>query len=171
MERSKGIILIVVGLAAVLIVWKVGFTPVEKTETASTSKSTNKQPAENTNGQPAVSNTAQSETQHPTEADAAQNMNPRQQRDRNQGGFQQDNRNNANVSETTMKISIPKEISEADLLVLAQEYNEILNMNRFSRGRTGRGGGGMMGGGFGGGGFGGGPGGGFGGGPGGGFGG
>lgn len=152
MERSKGIILIVVGLAAILIVWKVGFGPTAEKPETTTPKITNEQTAANTAGQPAaVDNAAQPTAQpNPNITDYA---NSRTQRDRNQGYQQMDSRNNM-PPETTMKISIPKNLNQADLTTLYQEYMQISMMaggGRSNRGRSGRGGGGMMGGGFGGG--------------------
>jgi hypothetical protein len=167
MERSKGIILIVVGLAAILIVWKVGFGPAEKPEAATTAKTPNGQPAASTAGQSSEADNAVPVAAQSDGTDYG--TGGRMSRTRGQGNQQMDSRNSV-PPETAMKISIPKNISQADLQTLYQEYSEIyMAANRYNRGRTGRSGGGP-GGGFGGG-FGGPGGGGFGGGPGGGFGG
>ncbi len=168
MEQSKGIILIVVGLAAVLIIWKVGFKPVEKPTPASTTANShtneNRQAVSSRTEQAAANNTGQSETQLDS---STQQMNNPNSMNRN-SGYQTTGRTNTLPMETTMKISIPKDISQTELLTLYDEYTQISMAGRFNRGgRTNRGGtnsgmmgggmmgGGMMGGGMMGGGFGG----------------
>lgn len=139
MERSKGLILIVVGLAAALIVWQLGFnktetpTPVEEKNPVTTS-----QPAAGTASQ---QNPAQNERFAPN----AEGRNPADATltDRTQGRGNNTGRGRttaANIQNTGYKIAIPANISSADLQVI---YNEYL---RFSGGRNNRSRGGNRGG-------------------------
>ncbi len=156
MERSKGLILIVVGLAAVLIVWKVGFKPAE---TPPQPANTAKQPS--TPAAPNSRVTANTPGQRNTQPDRTQQNSENVSRDtrgnRGDPSYAMDTfRGMGQFPENTgLKIVIPDKLSDAELKVLFEEYSKISSAMGGGRGRGGRGGGfsggpgGMMGGGFG----------------------
>jgi len=132
MERSKGLILLVVGLAAALIVWQVGFNKPE-TPNPVTEKNpvTTSQP-----GQPAAG-AASRQNSGPNERIAA-NPQGRNTAEANPNRTMERGDNNRirttqpNIQNTGYKIAIPANISTADLQII---YNEYL---RFSGGRNNR---------------------------------
>ncbi len=135
MERSKGLILIVVGLAAALIVWQVGF---KKTETPTPAEE--KQPVKaNQPEQPAA---GQNPVQSERFAANAQGRNPAEANlnDRNQErGNNNFNRRTTptNIQNTGYKIAIPADISSADLQIIYNEYLRFGGRNRARGGNRG----------------------------------
>lgn len=139
MERSKGLILIVVGLAAALIIWQVGFN-----KPAPVTPNQN-----NTNEQRQQAN-QENAAQNP----AANNRIPATAPDQNARNMNQANnstrtRNNqpTTIQNTGLKIAIPEKISTADLQVIYNEYRQMGGGGRTNRGGRSSGRGGMMGGG------------------------
>jgi hypothetical protein len=154
MERSKGIILVIAGLAAVLIVWKVAFKPVPEEKTPADPNKTT------TSTQPGASAAASSRRPGPQPDESGPEQD---QYSRTRPGRGGDNNfavggRNSNLPEASFRIVIPDDISDTELRSLADAYMQILSSGRGGRmgGRT-RGGGGFggMGGGGGFGGFGG----------------
>jgi hypothetical protein len=164
MGKSKGIIVIAVGLIAVLIVWKIGFsssqTPANKTKNETTG---NSQRTTNSPNQPAAPTgriAGNARASRDNTAGAGARNDTAQAADRNAGRTPP-----AYAMESTgLKISIPSDANEAVLQVLYNEYLKINPMGNFmgrnrgnrggnqngmdrgaSQGRMGRGGG-MMGG-------------------------
>jgi hypothetical protein len=150
MERSKGLILIVVGLAAALIVWKVGFGPADQPKQPVSTA--NKQTNTNTENPQPVGNTPDLLNAQPERPQQGNENFSRNQRG-TRGGFNSnmDPRGMGQSFENIgMKIAIPDKLSEAELRVLYEEYTQI-SRTAGGRNRGGRGGmmgGGMMGGGM-----------------------
>jgi len=133
MERSKGIILIVAGLAAILIVWQFVLKPTEEPESlAGTSQ---KEVADETPDEPQQRGGSRNTTRNTREggrrASTAEANNPL-------GG--PPILTSASTDISGMKISIPNDVSEATLETLAAEYMEI-NRAVSMQGRGGRTGG------------------------------
>jgi hypothetical protein len=139
MERSKGIILIVVGLAAVLIVWKVAFKPVPETTTPADANRAGTSARPGTT----LANMPRRPAPQPDEATTEQNQYSRTRPGRG-GDFTPGGRN-TDLPEISLKIVIPEDISDTELRALADEYMQILSAGRGGRmgGRTRGGFGGM----------------------------
>jgi hypothetical protein len=139
MERSKKLILMAVGLAAILIIWQVGFN-----------KSSEPEPiTENNNNEEADIPTEpiQPDAKLPDRTPASRVMmqpdNTEERNPENPGRRQRndninsDRRNIAtNADITGFKIAIPENIETAELRVLYDEYVQI--NSSFGRGRGGR---------------------------------
>ncbi|MBN1973769.1 MAG: hypothetical protein JW787_09035 [Sedimentisphaerales bacterium] len=134
MERSKGLILIVVGLAAILIVWQVGFKSSETpTETNSNANNTpnsriERIPADGSNPAPSENTRIPRNSDQPDAAARfAERENNNPMGGRTPAG--------AAVQNIGYKISIPNDINEAELRII---YNEYMQIMRGQGGRTGR---------------------------------
>ena len=133
MERSKGLILLVVGLAAALIVWQVGFnksetqTPVKEKEPVTTS-----QPAAGTASRQNERIAANPQGRNTAEA----NPNMRNQ-ERGDNNFNRTRTTQPNIQNTGYKIAIPTDISSADLQIIYNEYLRFGGRNRTRGGNRG----------------------------------
>jgi hypothetical protein len=137
MERSKKLILIVVGFAALLIIWQVGFNP--SSEPAPKSE-------ENENDSDIQIESRQPDAELadriPTSREMMQPDNTQEQNPENPERRQRyENTNNdrrnmvTNADNTNFKIAIPENIETAQLRVL---YDEYLQISSSIGGRTGR---------------------------------
>jgi hypothetical protein len=136
MGKSKGIIVIAVGLIAVLIVWKIGFSPSSQTQNQNnkTTRTTNSPNQPVTQPERIAGNTRASTRDNMAGAGARGDR--AQTTDRNAGRTSP-----AYATESTgLKIAIP-DVNEAVLQVLYNEYLKINPMGSFmGRNRGGRGG-------------------------------
>ncbi|MBN2588847.1 MAG: hypothetical protein JXA96_03215 [Sedimentisphaerales bacterium] len=170
MERSKGLILIVVGLAAALIVYQVGFskkseptsTTQKQEDNSETQRQTRQQRQQATSGNTSEQPTAQNgrfAANNPQGQDTTA-VNPTD-RTLGRGNNNRDRTTQTNLQSTGLKISIPEDITKNQLQVIYAEYRQLSGGRNAGRGgrNTGRGGmtggfgggmnmGGMMGGGY-----------------------
>jgi len=138
MEKSKGLILIVVGIAAVLIVWKVAFSPTNTTpvDKPSTSSNDSKQPAGNNVSNPTAEQ--DNRAMRGGNRDQGNTQTERQGRNNNtQGGRTSPAYAVENLG---LKISIPADVNAAKLQVLYNEYQKISPARTSRGGRGDRGG-------------------------------
>jgi len=160
MERSKGLILIVVGLAAALIVYQVGFSG-NRNETSDTtsqkqgnSDTVNQdRPARQQRQQANAENSDQTNRRFGATPQGENTTEPNPNADRAQGrtNTRDRNRTQPTIQNTGLKIAIPEDIEKAQLQVIYSAYLELTGGRTMRGGRpTGRGGfggaGGMMGG-------------------------